>query len=195
MTFEKENLLEEGEVMVSAIRKHWIVYVQDFFLHAFGCVVFLISAYYLASRGAFGGIYANETSYGAMVLVMFVLIFWVSFFFAWTKEYFDVWYITNEHVIAVNQREMFRREESFMELDRIQDVFFEKEGMIATVLGYGRLKIESAGTDQQFVMEYVRDVEGAAHKIMELRDEAQGKEPPIPSGQLAGVSSHPVSQV
>lgn len=110
-----------------------------------------------------------------MVLVMFVLIFWVSFFFAWTKDYFDIWYVTNEHIIAVNQREMFRRDEAFMELERIQDVVFEKEGVVATVLGYGRLKVQSAGTSQEFIMEHVRDVEEAAHRIMELRDGTQEK--------------------
>jgi uncharacterized membrane protein YdbT with pleckstrin-like domain len=175
MTFEKENLLEDGETMVGTIRKHWIVYLHDFFLHAFGCLIFLISAYYLASRGSFGGIYATETSYGAMILTMFVLIFWTSFFYAWTKDYFDVWYVTNEHIIAINQKEIFARDEAFMELERIQDVLFEKDGLLSTIFGYGRLKVQSAGTDQQFIMEYVDDVEAAAHRIMELRDEAQEK--------------------
>lgn len=175
MTFEKEHLLEEGEIMVDAIRKHWIVYARDFLLHAFGCLIFIISAYYLASRGSFGGIYVTETSYGAMILVMFVLIFWTSFFYAWTKDYFDVWYVTNEHIIAVNQKEIFTRDEAFMELERIQDVFFEKDGLLSTVLDYGRLKVQSAGTDQEFIMEDVRDVESVAHRIMDMRDEAQGK--------------------
>ena len=62
-----------------------------------------------------------------------------------------------------------------MELVRIQDVFFEKQGFIATLLGYGKLKVQSAGTDQEFIMEDVGDVEGCAHRIMELRDEVQGK--------------------
>lgn len=183
MTFEKEHLLEEGEIMITIIRKHWIVYVGDFFLHAFGCLIFIISAYYLASRGSFGGIYAIEASYGAMILVMFVLIFWTSFFYAWTKDYFDVWYVTNEHIIAINQKEIFARDEAFMELERIQDVHFEKEGLLATIFGYGKLKVQSAGTDQEFVMEYVNEVEAAAHRIMDLRDEAQGEvKRPVNSG-------------
>lgn len=173
--FVREELLEEGEYVVERIRKHWIVYLQDFFLHAFGCLIFMISAYYLASKGSFGGILHDGTSYGAMILIMFVLIFWVSFFYAWTKEYFDVWYITNEHIIAINQRQMFEREESFMELNRIQDVFFEREGMFGTLLDFGRLRVQSAGTEQEFVIENVAHVEDKAHRIMELRDEKQGK--------------------
>ncbi len=176
--FEREQLLDKGEVITEKIRKHWIVYLQDFFLHTFGCLIFLIAAYYLASKGSFNGLFPAGSNYGAMVLIMFVLIFWTSFFYAWTKEYFDVWFITNKHIIAINQKQMFDREESFMELNRIQDVFFEREGFLATMLGFGRLKVQSAGIEQVFIIENVADVETKAHKIMDLRDAAkvsQGK--------------------
>lgn len=175
MTLEQENLFEDGEYVIEKVRKHWIVYLEDFFIHSLGCLIFIVSAYFLATRGSFGGVFSTESAYGAMILIMFVLIFWTSFFYAWTKDYFDVWYVTNKHLVSVNQKEMFNREEVFMELDRIQDVFFVKEGFLATLLGYGKLRVQSAGTDQEFIMESVYDVETFAHRIMDLRDEAQGK--------------------
>ncbi len=178
MILEQEHLLEEGEEVIEKVRKHWIVYVEDFLLHFFGCVIFLVAAMYLASRGSFSGITANGGAYSAMILIMFVLIFWTSFFYMWTKHYFDVWYVTNKHLIAVDQQQIFKREESFMELNRIQDVDFEKEGIFSTLLGYGKLKVQSAGTEQEFIISYIRDVEGCAHRIMELRDSAQGKNNP-----------------
>jgi hypothetical protein len=171
----KENLLEDGEYVTDAVRKHWIVYARDFILHAFGCLIFIVAAYYLALHGSFGGVSGGESAYGAMVLIMFALIFWTSFFYAWTKEYFDVWYITTVHIIAINQKEMFTRDEAFMELVRIQDVFFEKEGLLSNLLGFGRLRVQSAGTEQEFVIENVHDVETVAHAIMEIRDKVQGK--------------------
>jgi len=175
MNLVQEQLLDDGEIITDRIRKHWIVYVKHFFLHALGCLIFIISAYYLASRGSFGGIAGEGSLYGAMVLLMFVLIFWTSFFYAWTKEYFDVWYITNQHIIAINQKEILRRDESFMELTRIQDVFFEKEGFLSHILGFGRLRVQSAGTEQEFTIEYIAEVETVAHRIMDIRDEVQEK--------------------
>jgi hypothetical protein len=172
---EQEKLLEDGEYMVEKVRKHWIVYVENFILHAFGCFIFLVAAHYVATSGPFQNLFPQGSAYGAMTLVMFVLIFWTSFFFAWTKDYFDVWHVTNEHIIAINQKEIFEREESFMELERIQDVFFERSGILGTALNFGILRVQSAGTEQQFVMEYVADVETKAHKIMEFRDKAQGE--------------------
>lgn len=171
----QEHLLEEGEVISESIRKHWIVYVYAFFLHAFGCLIFLIAAYYLAQTGNFSGLLEEGSAYGAMTLITFVLIFWTSFFYSWTKQYFDVWYMTNMHIIAINQKEIFTRDEAFMELTRIQDVFFEKDGFLATILGYGTLRVQSAGTLQEFVIEDVQDVEAVAHRLMEIRDQMQGK--------------------
>lgn len=183
---EQDQLLEEGEVMIEGIRKHWIVYVQDFFYHTFGCLLFMILASYLTNRGTLSFIdsNANANAYAGMILVMFIIIFWTSFFYAWTKNYFDVWYVTDRHIIAVNQKEMFEREEAFMELTRIQDVLFEKNSFLSTWLGYGKLKVQTAGKEQEFIIDDINDVEAVAHRIMELRDRVQGKG----SGQNAASS-------
>lgn len=172
---EQDQLLEEGEIMLEGIRKHWIVYAGDFVSHLVGCCLFILFALYLTKTGALSFIDKDASAYIGMILVMFVIIFWTSFFYAWTKNYFDVWYVTDRHIIAINQKQMFEREESFMELIRIQDVLFEKNSFLATWFGYGKLKVQSAGEDQEFVIENIHDVEAVAHRIMELRDKVQGK--------------------
>lgn len=162
---EIETLFQEGEQVLAKARKHVLVYVEDFLLHGFGCLVFSTGAYFLSERG---GVIEGAVS---LLLCMFVLIFFTSFFYSWTKEYFDVWYVTNVHIVAVNQRSILDREVSFMEYNRIQDVFFEKEGFLQTFFGYGRLKIQTAGSDQPFVIESIRQVESVAEKILSLRSE------------------------
>ena len=173
MKFEQEHLFEKGEMILGKVRKHWIVYVEDFLMHFFGCFVFISASIYLASQNRLTFITANESAYGAMILAMIVLIFWTSFFYQWTINYFDVWYVTDKHIVAINQKKIFEREEAFMELVRIQDVSFEKEGFLATLFGYGTLKVQSAGTEQEFIIEYAYDVENDAHHIMNLRDKAK----------------------
>jgi len=175
MIFQKEELLEVDESIIGRVRKHWIVYVSDVVLHGFGCLLFLGVVAVLSSSVATSTVGYAIIQNSKLIILFFVLLFWISFFFFWTKNYFDVWFLTNKRLIAVNQKEMFDREEVFMELSRIQDVFFEREGIIATLLNYGRLKVQSAGIDQEFVMTHVYDVENVAHTIMGLRDEAQGK--------------------
>ena len=70
-------------------------------------------------------------------------------------------------------KQIFEREEAFMELSRIQDVSFEKNGILQTFFGYGKLKVQSAGIEQEFIIANVAEVEAVSHRIMELRDGAQ----------------------
>ncbi len=174
MILEQEHLFREGEVILEKVRKHFIIYLADFLLHLLGCILFFVLALYLASPGKLLSSFGEQISgYGAILLTSFVLLFWISLFYSWTKNYFDVWYITNMHIVAVNQKEMFEREESFIELNRIQDVFFERDDFLGNILGYGKLRVQSAGTEQEFVMEKVRNVEFVAHRIIELRDKTK----------------------
>lgn len=163
---DNETLHQEynGELVTRAIRKHVIVYVEDLVFHFFGCIAFFAIGTALLISGGFA------KHYGAPFFALLVLLTWVSFFAAWTKNYFDVWYITEKHIIAANQKDILEREEAFMELARIQDVFFEKDGILQTFFGYGKLRVQSAGTEQEFVLENVANVEEVAHTIMDLRD-------------------------
>jgi hypothetical protein len=125
MNISQSTVLEEGEYMIEKVRKHWLVYVFDCILHAAGCIVFISAAFYLAVNNKLWFKEAFYGEYGAMILIAFVILFWTSFFFAWTKTYFDVWYITNQHIITVDQQDIFDRDEAFMELTRIQDVMLK----------------------------------------------------------------------
>jgi hypothetical protein len=172
---EQDTLLEEGEIIIIKVRKHYMVYVEDFLLHSIGIIIFILSGIYLATHGVLGSLGDEMTQGGLMVLLGFVLIFWTSFFYAWTRNYFDLWYITDKHIIAINQKDMFEREEAFMELGRIQDVMCDKNGFLATFFGYGTLRVQSAGTEPEFSIAMVSDVDATLHTLMGLRDKAQGK--------------------
>ena len=167
---ERESFLEEGETIIERARKHWIVYVEDVVVHLFSCIVFGAMAHYLDIHGGiFGG-------YGAMGTMLVLLLVFLSFFYVWTQEYFDVWYMTDKHIVVVNQKNLLDRQESFMEYGRIQDVSFDKAGLLQTWLGYGKLHVQSAGSEQEFMLENVHDVEMFAHKIMEMRDKVKTKQ-------------------
>lgn len=171
---EQDIILEENEVMIERIRKHWFVYVEDALLHLFASVVFIVAAIYLSTQQKLLFLNGEIIASGELILVFFVLLFWTSFFYFWTKNYFDVWYATDQHIIAINQKQMFEREEAYMELGKIQDVTVEKNGILATYFGFGQLKVQTAGSDQVFVISDVSNVDRTAKIIMDLRDKAKG---------------------
>lgn len=161
---ETENLFQADESVLYKAKKHLIIYIEDAIVHSFGCLLFLIVVFFLNGKG---GVLGNAAS---LLSLMLVLIFYTSYFYAWTKDYFDAWHITDVHIVAVNQKSLLDREVSYMEYGRIQDVFFEKEGLLQTFFGYGRLKVQTAGASQEFVIDGVARVEEVAKKIIELRD-------------------------
>ncbi|MEN9881215.1 MAG: hypothetical protein RLZZ308_398 [Candidatus Parcubacteria bacterium] len=157
------SFLQADEVVVEKVRKSLIVYIEDVIAHLVGCSVFSIAAVISSRYGDYG-------AYIAMILTAIVLLFFVSFFYAWTREYFDVWYVTNKHIVAINQKDILHREQVSLEYSRIQDVFFEKNGFLQTFFGFGTLRIQSAGTEQEMVMTGVAHVEMVAKRLIELRD-------------------------
>lgn len=161
---ETETLFQENEDVIYRAKKHFLVYLEDIVIHSFGCLVLMTGAYFLSERGGL------VEGYISLLLCMLILIFFTSFFYAWTMNYFDAWHITTIHIVAVNQRGVLDREVSYMEYSRIQDVFFEKEGLLQTFFGYGRLKVQTAGMSQEFVVDNIANVELVAKKIIELRD-------------------------
>lgn len=85
-----------------------------------------------------------------------MIVMLVAFLF-WMDHYLDVWIITNERVIDVEQRGLFRRETSEFSMDKVQDITVEIPHMIATFLRYGNLRIQTAG-EKSFNIKDVPDV-------------------------------------
>jgi uncharacterized membrane protein YdbT with pleckstrin-like domain len=73
----------------------------------------------------------------------------------WTDNYLDVWTLTNERIINREQKGLFNRVVSELELIRIQDITVEQKGFLATILGYGNVYIQTAGEMERFIFEQV----------------------------------------
>lgn len=111
---EQENLFEEGEELLETVRKHFLVYLADVLIHSFACIIFIGAASFLSSRQEMMG------SYIAYILIFFVITFWTSFFYAWTKNYLDLWYITDKHIIAIDQKDMLQRKKLLWNLSEFK---------------------------------------------------------------------------
>ncbi len=83
----------------------------------------------------------------------------------WTNYYLDVWIVTDKRIVNVEQITLFSRETTTMRVERIQDATVEIHGFLPTMLGFGNLRIQSAGDSGEHMMfqglpnpEYVRGV-------------------------------------
>ena len=81
------------------------------------------------------------------VVGIYWLFVWMGAFSVFTNFYLDRWFVTNERIIDVDQKDFWRREVSSIFLDRVQNVETDVSGFFHTLFGFGTVTVESAGAE------------------------------------------------
>lgn len=94
---------------------------------------------------------------GILILVvsLYYLSLWLFFTFAWIDYYLDLWIVTDERVINIEQAGLFNRVIAEQRIIRVQDVASEVKGLLPTFLNYGHVFVQTAGERARFVFEQV----------------------------------------
>jgi uncharacterized membrane protein YdbT with pleckstrin-like domain len=122
----------------------------------------------------FGRIFFYD-SLGLAVLSVFGFLYlmyltglWVFGFGVWLDFYLDKMLLTNQRVIEIEQRGLFSREISSLNLESIQDVTIESHGIIQTFFKLGDIHVQTSGAQRQVSMTYLAHTEHAKNIIMDL---------------------------
>jgi hypothetical protein len=153
-------ILEENEELLSIARKHWITYLGLFISHGLTLVIVI------------GVLFFIHTAISVTVIASLIWLVATSFAWFFITQYLDAWYITDKRIVAINQIELFNRTEAIILMNKIQDTQFKKVGMLQDMFGYGQLIVQSAGTEQDFVIENIAHVEQIASQIIEKKTQA-----------------------
>lgn len=105
----------------------------------------------------------------------YYLFIWLFFFFSFIDYYLDVWIITNQRIIDIQQKGFFSRVISEQKLSRVQDVSSETHGVVATLLKYGDVHIQTAGTKQRFFFHEVPNPDRVRDEIIRLVEQEKLK--------------------
>jgi len=102
---------------------------------------------------------------------------WTAFFVRWTNYYLDVWYITPKRIIAIDQKGLFRREVTDLRFEKIQDVTSEISGIIGTLLSFGNLHVQTAGSsaEREIIIRQARNPLDAKKMILMLHSKVIDK--------------------
>ncbi len=88
---------------------------------------------------------------------------------SWLDYYLDVWVITDERVLNIEQKAMFNRIISEQMLSRIQDITTHTKGFLATILHYGDIMIQTAAETEHFICHDIAHPEVVAQEITQLQ--------------------------
>lgn len=167
--------IRNREVVLRVIHRHWFNIFKQF-VPIFLLVLFLFSALkYFPSYfpGFQGGNYSGIFIFGSSLSAIFV---WIFISFIWIDYYFDIWIITSEKIINVEQKGLFIRCLSELKFERIQDVTVEVKGVIPTILNYGDVFIQTAGETERFFLRQIPNPYKIKDLIMSMQKERIKKE-------------------
>ncbi|MBM3205046.1 PH domain-containing protein [Candidatus Uhrbacteria bacterium] len=98
------------------------------------------------------------------------LFVWLFLFQHFMDYYLDIWVVTTERVLNIEQIGLFSRHISELRLYQIQDVTSNVTGAIKTLLDYGNVEIQTAGEKARFLFEEVPHPSRIAKSVIELSE-------------------------
>lgn len=147
-------IIDRNEHTVITVRRHWFV----LFIELFGLVLLLLAplilGYVYVTVAAMSPMFALPlfdipTSIYIFLGSVWTFLMWVRLFSIWTDYYLDTWIVTTKRIIDIDQEGYFRRSVGSFPIIRIQDVSFRQDGVLASLLDYGTLHVETAGSNTE----------------------------------------------
>jgi|SRR3989344_2190311 len=145
-------VLEPGENIVGEVRRHWFVMFGFSLILCILAVLPCISFKILSQVKELPLLPNINIIFCAFLYLLWILCLWIAFFVVWTDYYLDVWYITNRRLIDIEQKGIFNREVIYVAYDKIQDTTVETRGVIATMLGFSDIHIQTAGEQREIIL-------------------------------------------
>lgn len=151
MLLEKVELEPNEEILIT-VRKHWFVIITEllgvFLMLLVPFLVLLFIALFSDKLHTLDISIAHYTTLLLFIIATWSVITIMAGFTIWTHYYLDLWIITDRRIILVDQVHFFNRNVSIFRLERLQDIEFQVKGLIPTLLNFGTLQAQTAGSHE-----------------------------------------------
>lgn len=153
------------------LRRHPFTFVGKLLLFL---ILFLVPVvvYWLLTT-IFPAVVNNDTLYviGVLLGSLYYLGILLFFYEQFIVFYLDMWVVTNDRIVDVEQLGLFSRTTSELDLFRIQDVTADVHGFFATLLDYGTLSIKTASNNVHIVFYDIAHPNKIREELIQLSHE------------------------
>ena len=151
--------LRPGEKIELVLRRHWLVYV-------------ILALYFISAVIGSVMIWAffGLNPFFNLLIVTFWMGFVLFIYMEWLNHELDMYVVTNNRIIGVEQVSFLNRVVSECNLWQIQEVNSSSRWLFSNILNYGTLTLQTAGRTTHFTMEYCPDVLNNARTILNVVD-------------------------
>jgi len=168
-----KRVLRSGgdENLIILLRRHWINLLSQLFPFMALILVLLIAylLFYLFLEPHL--LNPVEMQFIHLGTALFVLFLWSFIFVVFIDYYLDVWIVTNERIVNVEQKGLFRREISELRLENVQDLTTDIGGIVKTFFDFGDLYVQTAGKRERFLFKSIPHPERVRDIILVLSDD------------------------
>ncbi len=161
-SYEKINYL---------LRRHAITFAPTLIL--FLALIAVPPGLYFLINSMFPSIMAGQVLYPLAILVasIYYLSLYIFFYAQFIDFYLDLWIITNDRVVDIEQMGLFSRTISELDLHRIQDVTVEIHGFFPTLFHYGNITVKTASSGSHFVFHHIHNPNEIRQALIRLAEE------------------------
>lgn len=159
---------QEGEEVIILQRRHWFVLLMWLLLPILSLVPLSLMAWgvvrLLDISGPFQALIWLGFMSPALVWIVWLILDWEN----------DHYIVTNKRVLHIERVYFLFESRDEARLDRVQDVTVEMPNIIANLLYYGNVIIETAGTEGRIVFKAIAKPRKVQRRIFELITLANG---------------------
>lgn len=160
----KMENMRPWEKMLITIRRHWIVYVflGVYFLSAVILSIILYAIFW----------FNTLTNISIIVLWLFFSLF---LYIEWLNHELDMYVVTNNRVIWIDQISFLNRTVSECNLGQVQEVNSRTSWLLANIFNYWTLSIQTAWNKTTLRMDFSPNAIQWARKVLNIVDDYRDK--------------------
>jgi len=150
------------------LRRHWSAPLEIFIYTFFLFLIPLVGALYFSENLT---VWLDKPFISHLIILaasVYALAIWLFAFLEFTDYYLDIWIVTNERIINIEQKGLFTRVASELHLSAIEDATSEVKGIVHTFLDYGNVHIQTAGERTRFIFKNIPHPEQVKEKVIWL---------------------------
>ena len=111
-----------------------------------------------------------EGKVATIIVSVYLLFFLIRLALIWYRYHHDYWVVTNQRVIDIKRNNPLNMQISTADLVNIQDMTIHRNGLLKTMLDYGDVICQTAGTDADFKIVGVKDPRAVQALVDRERD-------------------------
>ncbi len=158
------------EDRIIELHRHGITLVKRILAYLVLASVPFLAYWFLGAY--FPDMLTGTIGYPALVLAAsaYELGMWLFLFTMFLDYELDVWVVTNDRLVSIEQNGLFARTVAELDLWRVQDVTSDVRGFFPTFFNYGDVYVQTAGAVERFVLEQVHQPREVQKIILDMAD-------------------------